>query len=126
MALPELIRAGLFLLEFEAENAGRTNTHRHLFMLPDQQGHRDADYPEVIVAVGSVPMAAWVRLLQQGEDGIEVSGWGKIEDLTVDFLHSGMAMQVSKADLDNAGDGEGNSGGMIAVCGIEGVQRYST
>jgi hypothetical protein len=79
-SLPELVRAGLCVLEFEAENAGRTNTHRHLFMLPDQQGHRDEDHPEVIVAVGSVPMAAWVRLLEQGEDGIEGSGWGGVHN----------------------------------------------
>lgn len=75
-SLPELVRAGLFVLEFEAENAGRTNTHRHLFMLPDQQGHRNEEYPEVMVAVGSVPMATWVRLLEQGEGDIEGSGWG--------------------------------------------------
>ena len=68
------------MLEFEAENAGRTNIHRHLFMLPDQQGHRDKDHPEIIVAVGSVPMAAWVRLLEQGEDGIEGSGWGGVHN----------------------------------------------
>ena len=79
-SLPELIRAGLFVLEFEAENAGRTNTHRHLFMLPDQQGHRDEDHPEVMVSAGPVPMAAWVRLLEQGEDGIEGSGWGGVHN----------------------------------------------
>ena len=79
-SLPELVRAGLFVLEFDAENAGRTNTHRHLFMLPDQQGYRDEDHPEVMVAVGSVPMAAWVRLLEQGEDGIEGSGWGGVHN----------------------------------------------
>jgi hypothetical protein len=79
-SLPELVRAGLFVLEFDAENAGRTNTHRHLFMLPDQQGHRDKEHPEVMVAVGSVPMAAWVRLLEQGEDGIEGSGWGGVHN----------------------------------------------
>ena len=80
MALPELVRTGLFVLEFEAENAGRTNTHRHLFMLPDQQGHRDKDHPEVMVAVGTVPMAAWVMLLEQGEDDIEGSGWGGVHN----------------------------------------------
>ena len=31
--------------------------------------------------------------------------------LTVGFVHSGMAMQMSKADLDDAGDEEGNGGG---------------
>ena len=80
MALPELVRAGLFVLEFEAENAGRTNTHRHLFMLPDQQGHRDKDHPEVTVSAGSVPMAAWIRLLEHGEDGMESSGWGGVHN----------------------------------------------
>jgi hypothetical protein len=80
MALPELVRAGLFVLEFEAENAGQRHTHRHLFMLPDQKGHRDKDHPEVMVAVGSVPMAAWVRLLEQGEDDIEGSGWGGVHN----------------------------------------------
>ena len=78
--MPELVRAGLLIIEFEAENAGRTNTHRHLFMLPDQQGYRDEDHPEIIVAVGAMPMAEWVRLLEQGEDGIEVSGWGGVHN----------------------------------------------
>jgi hypothetical protein len=49
-------------------------------MLPDQKGHRDKDHPEVMVAVGSVPMAAWVRLLEQGEDDIEGSGWGGVHN----------------------------------------------
>ena len=80
MALPELIRAGLFVVEFEAESAGQRHTHRHLFMLPDQQGHRNKDHPEIIVAVGALPMAAWVRLLKQGEDGIEGSGWGGVHN----------------------------------------------
>jgi hypothetical protein len=40
-------------------------------MLPDQQGYRDKDHPEVMVSTGSVPMAAWVRLLEQGEDDLE-------------------------------------------------------
>ena len=79
-SLPELVRAGLLIIEFEAENAGRTNTHRHLFMLPDQQGYRDEDHPEIIVAVGSVPMAAWVRLLEQGEDDLAGSGWGGVHN----------------------------------------------
>ena len=79
-SLPELVRAGLLIVEFEAENAGRTNIHRHLFMLPDQQGHRDEDHPEVIVSAGSVPMAAWIKLLEQGEDGIEGSGWGGVHN----------------------------------------------
>ena len=80
MALPELVRAGLFVLEFDAENAGQTNTHRHLFTLPDQQGYRDEDHPEIIVAVGSVPMAAWVRLLEQCEDDLAGSGWGGVHN----------------------------------------------
>ena len=49
--------------------------------------------------------------LVEGHPDIPGSGWGEIEDLTVDFLHSGMAMQVSKADLDDAGDEDGNGGG---------------
>jgi hypothetical protein len=79
-SLPELVRAGLIIVEFEAENSGRTNTHRHLFMLPDQQGYRDEDHPEVIVSSGPVPMASWIRLLEQGEDGIGGSGWGGVRD----------------------------------------------
>ena len=49
-------------------------------MLPDQQGHRNEEYPEVLVSAGPVPMAAWVRLLEQGEDGIEGSGWGGVQN----------------------------------------------
>lgn len=51
------------------------------------------------------------RLLVEGHPVIPGSGWGEIEDLTVDFLHSGMAVQVSKADLGDAEDEEGNGGG---------------
>ena len=79
-SLPELVRAGLIIVEFEAENSGRTNTHRHLFMLPDQLPHRDEDHPEVIVSAGPVPMASWIRRLEQGEDGIEGSGWGGVRN----------------------------------------------
>ena len=79
-SLPELVRAGLIIVEFEAENSGRSNTHRHLFMLPDQQGYRDEDHPEVIVSAGPVPMASWIRLLEQGEDGIEGSGWDGVRN----------------------------------------------
>ena len=80
IALPELVRAGLFVVEFEAVNAGQRHTHRHLFMLPEQQGHRDEEHPEIMVSEGSVPMTAWVSLLEQGEDGIEGSGWGGVHN----------------------------------------------
>ena len=82
----------------------RKTDHQHLFL--GQQMDSDG-----IAMVGKVPRPEDIqRLLVEGHPDIPGSGWGEIEDLTVDFLHSGMAMQVSTADLDDAGDGEGNGG----------------
>ncbi len=77
-SLPELVRAGLFIVEFEAENAGRTNTHQHLFMLPDQIGEREEEHPNIMVSVGNIPLADWVRVLENGDERVPGSGWGGV------------------------------------------------
>jgi hypothetical protein len=65
-----------------------------------------------IAMVGKVPRHDDIhRLLIEGHPDIPRSGWGEIEDLTMKFLHSSIAMQVSKADPDDARDEEGNGGG---------------
>lgn len=62
--------------------------------------------------VGKVPRHDDIhRLLIEGHPDIPRSAWGEIEGLTVEFLHSSTAMQVSKADPGDASDEEGNGGG---------------
>ena len=103
-AMPILWRTMMVVASFRAGDKRKTD-HQHLFL--GQQMDSDG-----IAMVGKVPRPEDIqRLLVEGHPDIPGSGWGEIEDLTVDFLHSGMAMQVSKADLDDAGDEEGNGGG---------------
>jgi hypothetical protein len=46
-----------------------------------------------IAMVGKVPRPEVIqRLLVEGHPDIPGSGWDEIEDLTVDFLHSGIAV----------------------------------
>ena len=102
-AMPILWRTMMVVASFRAGDQRKTD-HQHLFL--GQQMDSDG-----IAMVGKVPRPEDIqRLLVEGHPDIPGSGWGEIEDLTVDFLHSGMAMQVSKADLDDAGDEEGNGG----------------
>ncbi|MEY3004899.1 MAG: hypothetical protein RLZZ491_2075 [Pseudomonadota bacterium] len=83
----------------------RKTDHQHLFL--GQQMNSDG-----IAMVGKVPRPEDIqRLLVEGHPDIPGSGWGEVEDLTVDFLHSGIAVQVSKEDLEDAGDEEDNGGG---------------
>jgi hypothetical protein len=76
-ATPELVRCGMFIVEFEAENAGRWNAHQHLFIVPDQVGGRQADAPSVVMMGGSVPLEDWVEILEKG--------WGDIREPHVSF-----------------------------------------
>jgi len=82
-ALPELVRAGLFVVEFEAENEGRTRHHKHLFMAPGQHGERQDDAPEVMVSVGRLPINEWLELLDSGDEKVEGSGWRGIKNAHV-------------------------------------------
>jgi hypothetical protein len=79
--IPDLMRHTAFVLEFEAENAGRWKPHRHLFLLPNQHQERLPELPEVNLTVGSVPIDHWVQFLEQGDQGLtEASGWGAIRN----------------------------------------------
>ena len=103
-AMPILWRTMMIVASFRAGDQRKTD-HQHLFL--GQQMDSDG-----IAMVGKVPRPEDIqRLLVEGHPDIPGSGWGEIEDLTVDFLHSGIAVQVSKADLDDAGDEDGNGGG---------------
>jgi len=96
-AMPILWRTMMAVASFRAGDQRKTD-HQHLFL--GQQMNSDG-----IAMVGKVPRHEDIqRLLVEGHPDIPGSGWGEVEDLTVDFLHSGMALQVSKADLDDAGD----------------------
>ena len=76
-AIPELVRCSMFIIEFEAENAGRWNAHQHLFIFPDQVGGRQADAPSVVMMGGSVPLQDWVEILEKG--------WGAIRKPHLSF-----------------------------------------
>lgn len=103
-AMPILWRTMMVVARFRAGDQRKTD-HQHLFL--GQQMNSDG-----IAMVGKMPSPEDIqRLLVEGHPDIPGSGWGKIEDLTVDFLHSGIAVQVSKADLDDTGDEDGNGGG---------------
>jgi hypothetical protein len=67
----------MFIIEFEAENAGRWNAHQHLFIFPDQVGGRQADAPSVVMMGGSVPLQDWVEILEKG--------WGAIRKPHLSF-----------------------------------------
>lgn len=80
-AIPGLMRQTAFILEFEAENAGRWNTHRHLFLLSDQVAESIDEHPAVSLSVGSIPIEDWVKYLEQGSQELAVtSGWGTIRN----------------------------------------------
>jgi hypothetical protein len=104
LAMPILWRTMMVVASFRAGEERKTD-HQHLFL--GQQMDSDG-----IAMVGKVPRPEDIqKLLVEGHPDIPGSGWGEIDDLTVDFLHSSMAMPVSKADLEDAGDEEDNGGG---------------
>ena len=76
-AIPELVRCSMFIIEFKAKNAGRWNAHQHLFIVSDQVGERQADAPNVMLNVGSVPLQDWVQILEKG--------WGAIRKPHLSF-----------------------------------------
>ena len=103
-AMPIFWRTMMVVASFRAGDQRKTD-HQHLFI--GQQMNSDG-----IAMVGKVPKDEDIhRLLVEGHPEIPGSGWGEIEDLTVDFLHSGIVVPVSKADLEDAGDEEDNGGG---------------
>jgi len=103
-ATPILWRTMMVVASFRAGDKRKTD-HQHLFL--GQQMNGDG-----IAMAGKLPRPEDIqKLLVEGEPDIPGSGWGEIEDLTVDFLHSGMAIEVPKADLDEAGDQESDGGG---------------
>ena len=75
------MRQTAVILEFEAENAGRWNTHRHLFLLPDQVAESIDGPPAASLSVGSIPLDDWVQYLEQGsQEPAGSSGWGTIRN----------------------------------------------
>jgi hypothetical protein len=103
-AMPILWRTMTVVASFRAGGQRKTD-HQHLFL--GQQMNSDG-----IAMVGKVPRPEDIqKLLVEGHPDIPGSGWGEIENLTVEFLHSGIAVQVSKEDLEDAGDEEDNGGG---------------
>jgi len=71
-ALPILQRWGLIIVEFKAENKGRTNTHQHLFMLKDTVKALEDEGILLKAAISKVPIEDWTALLEDG--------WGVIEE----------------------------------------------
>jgi hypothetical protein len=99
-AMPVLWRTMMVVASFRAGDKRKTN-HQHLFL--GEQMNSDG-----IAMVGKVPKTDDIqRLLVEGYPDIPGSGWGKIEDLTVDFLHSGKPTSLHKAVRD---DDDGNGG----------------
>jgi hypothetical protein len=82
-ALPDLVQAGLFVVEFEAKHAARTRRHKHLFMVPGQCGERLEDAPSIVVSVGRLPVRDWLELLEHGDEQIEGSGWRGVKNAHV-------------------------------------------
>ncbi len=79
-SVPELVRSGLFVVEFEAENAGRRNVQRHLFMLQNHTGHRISELSDLLMSTGRIPFDDWVRFLEDGDPEIEGSGWAGVHN----------------------------------------------
>jgi hypothetical protein len=67
-----LQRKGLIIVEFKAENNGRTRTHQHLFMLDEEAKTVLEGDNSLKMAVSKVPMDDWTALLEKG--------WGAIEE----------------------------------------------
>lgn len=57
----------------------RTHTHRHLFMIPDQQAERHPDAPSYSLSAGRIPFTDWVAYLEQGDPEIPGSGWTGVQ-----------------------------------------------
>jgi hypothetical protein len=66
-----LQRKGLIIVEFKAENNGRTRTHQHLFMMDEEAKTVLEGDNSLKMAVSKVPMDDWTALLE--------NGWGAIE-----------------------------------------------
>lgn len=85
-AIPQLVRYSMFIVEFEAENAGRWNAHQHLFIAPDQKGERLEAAPNLSLTGGPLPLQDWVQLLEQGNPNVNgSSGWGGIRNPHLSF-----------------------------------------
>ena len=67
-----LQRKGLIIVEFKAENNGRTRTHQHLFMMDEEAKTVAEGDNSLKMAVSKVPIDDWTALLEKG--------WGAIEE----------------------------------------------
>lgn len=75
MSSPTLIRNTIIEVSFTAENEGRTNTHRHLFLSEGQRGVREGG---VESTAANLPVKEWQDLL--------ADGWGQINDFKLKFF----------------------------------------
>ena len=80
-AMPDFVRYGMFIVTFEGFNAGRWNTHEHLFLLRDFKTERPKEAPYAQLGTASIPFDAWVKYLEEGDAQVAGStGWGTIRD----------------------------------------------
>jgi hypothetical protein len=80
-SLPDFVRYGLFIVTFEGLNAGRWNTHEHLFLLPNFKPERPKEAAYEQHANASFPFDDWVQYLEQGDPAVDGStGWGTIRN----------------------------------------------
>jgi hypothetical protein len=92
--MPGLWRSSIFVARFRAGNQRNTN-QQHLFL--GEQMESDG-----LAMAGKPPRLEDVRtILERGYPDLEGSGWGKVQDLTVGFLHEGIIADASADDGDD-------------------------
>lgn len=92
--MPGLWRSSIFVARFRAGNQRNTN-QQHLFL--GEQMESDG-----LAMAGKPPRLEDVRtILERGYPDLEGSGWGKVQDLTVDFLYEGIIADASADDGDD-------------------------
>jgi len=74
--IPTLQRFGIIIVEFRAENKGRTLTHQHLFMM-DEELLTDEKGAFIRSTVSNIPIADWAALLKESWGPIKIThvGW---------------------------------------------------
>ena len=74
--IPILQRFGIIIVEFRAENKGRTLTHQHLFMM-DEELLTDEKGAFIRSTVSNIPIADWAALLKESWGPLEIThvGW---------------------------------------------------
>jgi hypothetical protein len=80
LSMPPSYKASLYTVEFKAQNNGRWNTHRHLFLADIDSVERLDGARHVQQTIGTVPWYRWKALIEGGDPLIEGSGWGTVRD----------------------------------------------